>query len=61
MNLSSLNLDLNLSLPRAGAPIGMLALRLACLIALDAVQSPAGLAASIGVASYNVLAATAII
>jgi len=36
---SSLNLDLDLSLPRAGAPIGMFALGLACLKARDDVQS----------------------
>jgi hypothetical protein len=36
---SSLNLDLDLSLPRAGAPIGLFALGLACLKARDDVQS----------------------
>ena len=57
---SSLNLDLDLSLPRAGAPIGMFALGLACLKARDDVQSPVSLAVSIGITTYHVLAAVVI-
>ena len=54
---SSLNLDLDLSLSRAGAPAGVFALGLACLKARDDIRSPAGLAVSIGIISYTVLAA----
>jgi hypothetical protein len=40
---------------------GVFALGLACLRARDDVQSPAGLAVSIGVTSYNVLAAVVLL
>jgi hypothetical protein len=56
---SSLNLDLSLS--RAGAPVGVFSLGLACLNAHGDIQSPAGLAVRIGITSYNVPAAVAII
>jgi hypothetical protein len=56
---SSLNFDLSLS--RAGAPVWMLLLGLACLNAHGDIQSPADLAVSIGITSYNVPAAVAII
>ena len=55
---SSLNLDISLS--RAGAPVGVLSLGLACLNAHGNIQSPAGLAVRIAITSYNVPAAVAI-
>ena len=54
---SSLNLDLDLSLTRAGAPTGMFSLEWPCLKVRNDVQSPAGLAVSRGITFYNVLAA----
>ena len=52
---SSLNLDLDLSLPRAGAPIGLFALGWPAS-KLATMSGVAGLAVSIGITSYNVLA-----
>ena len=55
---SPLNLDL--SLFRVGAPVGVFSLGLDCLNAHGDIQSPAGLAVRIGITSYNVLAAVGI-
>jgi hypothetical protein len=48
------------SSPDAALRRGVFSLGLACLKARDDVQSPVGLAVSIGITSYNVLAAVVI-
>lgn len=53
---SSLNLDLDLTIPRARAPTGMFSLGLPCLKFRNDVPRPAGLAVRIGITFNNALA-----